>query len=81
MRWAILKPASIVTGWMLAILTLVSALLGALQFFLETGASPRYVLQRKRWFEETMLGKPMGLQGFLAFGRWAAENRRTNHWP
>lgn len=81
MRWIILKPASIIVGWSIGLLTLTTALLGGLQFFLATGASPRYVLQRKRWFESTMLGKPMGVRGFLAFGLWAAENGRTNHWP
>lgn len=81
MRWIILKPASIIVGWSIGLLTLTTALLGGLQFFLTTGASPRYVLQRKRWFESTMLGRPMGIRGFLAFGRWAAENGRTNHWP
>ena len=81
MRWIILRPAAAVAGWNIGLLTLATALLGGLQFFLATGASPRYVLQRKRWFESAMLGRPMGLRGFLAFGLWAAEKGGTDHWP
>lgn len=81
MRWIILQPASILVDWIIAFLTLVTALMGALRFFLMTGGNPRYILQRKRWFESTMLGRPMGIRGYLAFGLWAAENGRTSHWP
>ena len=81
MRWIILQPASSLVGWSLGLLTLATAVLGGLRFFLATGASPGYVLQRKRGFASTMLGWPMGLRRFLAFGLWAAEIGRTNHWP
>ena len=81
MRSIILQPASILVDWSIGFLTVVTALLGALRFFLATGANPRYILQRKRWFESTMLGRSMGVRGFLAFGLWAAENGRTSHWP
>jgi len=81
MRWIVLHPASILVDWVIGLLTLVTSLMGGLRFFLVTGADLGYVLQRKRWFESTMLGRPMGIRGFLAFGLWTAENGRTTHWP
>lgn len=81
MRWIILRPAAAVVGWAIAVLSFAMALLGALRFFLVTGASPAYVFRRKRWYETSVLGSPMGLRGLLAFGRWAAEQGKTRHWP
>ncbi len=81
MRWIILRPAAAVVGWAIALLALTIALLGALRFFLQTGASPIYVMRRKRWYETSVLGRPMGLGGLLAFGQWAAEQGRSRHWP
>lgn len=81
MRWIILRPAAGAVGWGIAVLSFASALLGALRFFLVTGASPVYVLRRKRWYETSVLGRPMGLRGMLHFGLWAAEQGRNRHWP
>ncbi len=81
MRWTILRPVAAVVGWGIAVLSFKMALLGVLRFFLVTGANPAYVLQRKRWYESTILGRPMGLRGLLHFGLWAAEQGRSGHWP
>ena len=81
MRWIILHPACILVDWIIGLLTLATSLIGGLRFFLVAGADLGYVLHRKRWFESTMLGRTMGIRGFLAFGSWAAENGRTAHWP
>ena len=81
MRRIILQPAFILVDWIIGLLTLVLGLMGGLRFFLATGADLGYVLQRKRWFESTMLGRTMGVRGFLAFGLWVAESGRTTHWP
>lgn len=81
MRWIILRPAATVVGWAIAALSFSMALLGALRFFLVTGASPAYILRRKRWYETSVLGSPMGLRGLLAFGHWAADQGRARHWP
>ena len=81
MRWIILRPAATFVGLAIAALFLAVALLGALRFFLITGASPAYVLRRKRWYETSVLGRSMKLRGVLAFGLWAAEQGRTRHWP
>ena len=72
MRWRILRSLATVVGWGLAGLTFATALLGGVRFFLLTGASPRHLLQRKRWYETSMLGRPMGLRDYLAFGLWVA---------
>lgn len=81
MRWIILRPAALIVGWAIAVLSFTMALLGALRFFLDTGASPAYVLRRKRWYETSVLGRPIGLRGLLAFGQWAAERGTSRHWP
>ena len=81
MRWIILRPAAAVVGWGIGLLSLKLALLGTLRFFLVTGASPAYLLRRKRWYETSVLGRPMGLRGLLHFGQWAAEQGRARHWP
>lgn len=81
MRWIILRPAAAVVGGGIAALRFMIAVLGALRFFLATGASPAYVLRRKRWYESSVLGRPMGLRGLLHFGTWAAEQGRGRHWP
>lgn len=81
MRWVILRPAAAVVGGGIAALRFTTAVLGALRFFLATGASPAYVLRRKRWYESSVLGRPMGLRGLLHFGAWAAEQGRGRHWP
>ncbi len=76
MRWYVLKPLAAVLGWLIALLELKIALLGAVRFFLLTGASPRYVLERKRWYEGSMLGRKMGLADLVAFGAWHARVER-----
>ncbi len=81
MRWIILRPAAAIVGWGIAALTITLAMLGALRFFLVTGASPLYVIRRKRWYETSVLGGRMGLRGLLHFGLWAAEQGRGRHWP
>ena len=72
MRWYILNPIAVFLSGCIKLLDLLTATLGALRFFVVSGASPRYVLGRKRWFEESMLGRPMRLADFLTFGRWHA---------
>ena len=81
MRWIFLRPAAAVVGWGIALLSLKLAMLGALRFFLITGGSPAYILRRKRWYETSVLGRPMGLSGALHFGLWAAEQGRMRHGP
>lgn len=81
MRWVILRPAAAVVGWGIAVTAFTMAVLGAMRFFLATGASPTYILRRKRWYESSVLGRPMGLRGLLHFGMWAAEQGRARHWP
>ena len=76
MRWYVLKPLAAVLGWLIALLELKIALLGAVRFFLLTGASPRYVLQRKRWYESSMLGRKMGVADLIDFGAWHARVER-----
>ena len=75
MRWYLLRPiAALLTGclWVLEVLV---GCLGAMRFFIVGGFSIRYVLDRKRWFEESMLGRRMGLGDLLVFGRWHARSR------
>ena len=76
MRWRILRPAASVVGWGLSALRLAEAALGLLRFFLLTGASVPYLLQRKRWYERSMLGRRMTLRDYAAFGLWVAESGR-----
>ena len=82
MRWYILSPvAAFLSGW-IWLLELLTATLGALRFFVVSGASPGYLLGRKRWFEEEMLGRRMGMADALTFGRWNARQggaRRALH--
>ena len=75
MRWYLLRPMAAILGGWIGLLELLVALLGCLRFFIVSGASPRYVLQRKRWFESSMLGRPMGVADFLEFGAWHARSR------
>jgi hypothetical protein len=75
MRWYLLKPLAALLGGLIRVLELLIACLGALRFFLITGASLRYILQRKRWYESTMLGRPMRLKDLLEFGAWHARQR------
>ena len=49
--------------------------LGAVRFFVAAGFSIRYVMERKRWFEESMLGRRMGFGDMLVFGRWHTRSR------
>ena len=76
MRWIILRPAAAIVGWAIAVLSFTMALLGALRFFLDTGASPAYVFRRKRWYETSMLGRKMGLADLIEFGAWHARVER-----
>jgi hypothetical protein len=72
MRWHILSPVAAFLGGGIWLLELAIAVLGAARFFVVSGASPGYLLGRKRWFEETMLGRRMGIADALTFGRWHA---------
>ena len=76
MRWYVLKPLAAGLGWLIAVLEVKVALLGAVRFFLLTGASPRYVLERKRWYETSMLGRKMGVADLVDFGAWHARVER-----
>ena len=76
MRWYLLRPLAALLGWLIGALNLLIAVLGCLRFFLITGGSLRYVLERRRWFETSMLGRPMGFRDFLEFGAWHAGLRR-----
>jgi hypothetical protein len=75
MRWYLLKPLARLVSWAIIALGFLISLMGCFRFFLVTGASPRYLLQRKRWFEETMLGRKMRLSDVLEFGAWHAAGR------
>ena len=75
-RWRILRPLAAVVGWGISALLLAAAVLGGLRFLLLTGASPRYLLQRKSWYERAMLGRGMGMRYYVAFGLWGAESGR-----
>lgn len=81
MRWSILRPAAAIVGWAIAALLLAAAVLGCLRFFLLVGASPAYVLRRKRWYEGAMLGRRMRARDLLAFGRWVAWGNPTGRQP
>jgi hypothetical protein len=72
MRWYILRPLAAAVRGLIGLLELLIACLGCLRFFLVAGASARYLLQRKRWFEGAMLGRPMRLKDVLEFGAWHA---------
>ena len=72
MRWHILSPIAAFLSGCIWLLELLTATLGALRFFVVSGASPGYLLGRKRWFEEEMLGRRMGVADALTFGRWHA---------
>ncbi len=75
MRWYVLRPiAAVLTGciWVLEVLV---GVLGAVRFFVAAGFSIRYVMERKRWFEESMLGRRMGFGDMLVFGRWHTRSR------
>jgi hypothetical protein len=65
-----------VVGWGLSALLLAEVALGLLRFFLLTGASVPYALQRKRWYEREMLGRRMTPREYLAFGLWVAASGR-----
>ncbi len=75
-RWCILRPVASVVGWGLSALHIAVAALGLLRFFLLTGASVPYTLQRKRWYEREMLGRPMTPREYVAFGLWVAASGR-----
>lgn len=72
MRWYMLGQfAKLFTG-LIFLCTIGITILGSLRFFLVTGASPRYLFERKRWFEESILGRKMTRTDFRAFIEWHA---------
>ena len=72
-RWALLRGAAQAVAILLGMVEVLRALLGALRFFLLSGASLTAIGHRRRWFEGTMLGRRMELKHFLAFGAWHAD--------
>lgn len=75
MAWLMRSLIALVDG-ALAVLDFLRAVLGAIRFALVCGLSPAYLRQRRAWFSQKMLGRPLGLRGILAFGFWHADLRR-----
>ena len=72
MRWYILGQLAKVFTVLILLCSILITILGSLRFFLLTGASPRYVFERKRWFEKSILGRKMTKNDFKAFIDWHA---------
>ena len=75
MKKILLSPEVLALGWLITWSKFGIAILGCLRFFLINGASLSYLIQRKKWYESSMLGRKMGLNDFLQFGTWHVEIR------
>ncbi|MBI4338292.1 MAG: hypothetical protein HY683_10745 [Chloroflexi bacterium] len=71
-QWALITPVD----WTIAALDTAKSLLGCFRFFLVVGGRLGYLRERRRWFEERMLGRRMTMSDLLAFGAWHAETAR-----
>ncbi|MSQ12231.1 MAG: hypothetical protein EXR48_06050 [Dehalococcoidia bacterium] len=80
LRRFVLAPPLIALDAVLVLMAAVATLVGALRFFLACGASPRYVVRRKRWYESTVLGRPMCLRDYAQFAAWHAETATRRWW-
>ena len=78
MKWATLRFLAYLVGKLILVLDLLRSLAGGLRFFLLSGASPRALLERRHWFESTMLGRRMGIRDLLEFGSWHADTTSYN---
>lgn len=76
----LVTPLVFLIDALLVLLAVEATLLGALRFVLASGASPRYLMRRKRWFEETVLGRPMRLRDYAQFAAWHAEVAARRRW-
>jgi hypothetical protein len=78
MKWATLRFLAYLVGKLILAIDLLRAIAGGLRFFLLTGASPRALLERRHWFESTMLGRRIGVRDLLEFGSWHADTVSHN---
>lgn len=76
----LLAPLIWVLDVTLALLTGMTVLVGAFRFLLSTGANPAYVMRRRQWFEETVLGRKMRLRDYAQFAAWHAEVAGRRMW-
>ena len=72
MRWYILGHLAKVLTGLIFLFHIGIVIIGSLRFFLVTGASPRYLLDRKRWFEDSILGRRMTIHDLAEFIDWHA---------
>jgi len=70
MAKVVLNYVAAALTWWMGILNGLVALMGCIRFFILTGASPSYILHRKRWFESSMLGRKMTIRDVTKFGAW-----------
>lgn len=75
-----MAPLVALIDLLLVVLAAQAVVLGAVRFFLMSGPSPRYVMRRKRWFEETVLGRRMRLRDYAQFAAWHAEVAGRRRW-
>ena len=76
----LMAPLVALIDLLLVLLAAEAAVLGGVRFFLTSGPSPRYLMRRKRWFEETVLGRRMRLRDYAQFGAWHAETATRRRW-
>jgi len=76
----LVKPLVALIDLLLVLLAAEAVVLGALRFLLAAGASPAYLMRRKRWFEETVLGRRMRLRDYVHFTAWHAETATRRAW-
>lgn len=76
----LVTPLVFLIDALLVLLAVEATLLGALRFVLASGASPRYLMRRKQWFEETVLGRRMRLRDYAQFAAWHAETATRWRW-
>lgn len=76
----LVTPIVVLIDALLVLLVAEATLLGALRFLLASGASPRFLMRRKRWFEDTVLGRKMRLRDYAQFAAWHAEVATRRMW-
>lgn len=76
----LLTPLVFLIDALLVVLAAEAVVLGAVRFIVMSGPSPRYLMRRKRWFEETVLGRRMRLRDYAQFAAWHAETATRRRW-
>ena len=71
MRRYLFGPLVFVTDCFIMLTVLMISFLGLARFFLITGANPRYIKNRKLWYETSMIGTTMKFNHYISFGLWA----------